>query len=101
MAWRDRLRQMRDMGLNTVSIYVPWNWHQPTPGVADFGGTQLPERDLAACLEMISEIGLACVYRPGPFITPELRGASIPSSLWENNPDALARHATGRVSAAD
>ncbi|MCW2942426.1 MAG: Beta-galactosidase [Actinomycetia bacterium] len=99
-AWHDRLQQMRDMGLNAVSIYVPWNWHQPSPGVADFGGTQVPERDLTACLEMISEIGLACVYRPGPFITAEWRGGGIPSWLWENNPEVLARNAAGDVSGA-
>ena len=31
-AWRDRLSQVRDLGFDAVSIYAPWNWHEPRPG---------------------------------------------------------------------
>lgn len=27
--WRDRLLKLKDMGLNTVETYIPWNFHQP------------------------------------------------------------------------
>lgn len=30
--WKDRLRQMRAAGLNTVETYIPWNLHEPRPG---------------------------------------------------------------------
>lgn len=30
--WKDRLRQMRAAGLNTVETYIPWNLHEPRSG---------------------------------------------------------------------
>ena len=36
--WRDRLHRARAMGLNTVSAYVFWNFHERQPGVFDFSG---------------------------------------------------------------
>lgn len=30
--WRDRLSRVKALGLNAVQLYVPWNFHQPTPG---------------------------------------------------------------------
>ena len=34
--WADRLRMMHAMGLNTVSIYVFWNEHEPREGRIQF-----------------------------------------------------------------
>src|ERR1019366_10044311 len=36
--WRDRMRKMRAMGLNTLCTYVFWNLHEPQPGQFDFTG---------------------------------------------------------------
>lgn len=30
--WKDRLKQMRAAGLNTVETYIPWNLHEPKSG---------------------------------------------------------------------
>lgn len=30
--WKNRLRQMRAAGLNTVETYIPWNLHEPRSG---------------------------------------------------------------------
>ena len=42
--WRDRLEKLLMMGCNTVETIVPWNIHEPSPGVFDFQG----DRDVAA-----------------------------------------------------
>merc|ERR1719210_1011764 len=34
--WEDRIMRLRAMGLNTVSTYVPWNWHETVEGTFDF-----------------------------------------------------------------
>ena len=26
--WTDRLRKAKETGLNTISTYIPWNWHE-------------------------------------------------------------------------
>lgn len=31
--WNDRLQRVRALGLNAVQIYVPWNFHEPLPGM--------------------------------------------------------------------
>ena len=33
--WRDRMKKMKAMGLNTVTTYVFWNLHEPQPGRFD------------------------------------------------------------------
>jgi beta-galactosidase len=30
--WEDRLQKVRAAGLNAVSVYMPWNLHEPTQG---------------------------------------------------------------------
>jgi beta-galactosidase len=95
-AWRDRLRTMAGAGLRAASIYVPWNWHAPSPDVTDFTGKDVPERDLPAVLAEIADAGLDCIFRPGPFITAEWRNGGIPD--WLLRDDLLARDAEGRPS---
>src|SRR6185437_17004504 len=36
--WRQRMRLMKAMGLNTLTTYVFWNLHEPRPGEFDFSG---------------------------------------------------------------
>ncbi len=99
-AWPDRLAQVRDLGFEAVSIYVPWNWHEPSPGALDFTGRSLPERDLLGALDAIATAGLRCIYRPGPFITAEWRDGGIPAWLWTADPSILALDAAGRSAGA-
>ncbi len=94
-SWADRLAQVADLGFEGVSIYVPWNWHEPAPGKLDLSGRTLPERDLFAALNEIAGAGLKCIYRPGPFITNEWRDGGIPAWLWEQDPSILALNAAG------
>jgi beta-galactosidase len=93
--WSARLEDVRAAGLNAVSIYVPWNWHEPQRGALDLTGETLPERDLVGALDAIDAAGLDCVYRPGPFITAEWRGGGIPAWLWQELPEVQALNAEG------
>lgn len=49
--WRDRLRKVRAMGLNTVTVYVFWNLHEVHPGEFDFSG----QKDVAEFLREAQE----------------------------------------------
>ncbi|XP_038597079.1 beta-galactosidase-1-like protein isoform X3 [Tachyglossus aculeatus] len=75
--WPDRLRKMRMSGLNAVQVYVPWNYHEPQPGIYDFAG----ERDLEAFLEAAAAEGLLVILRPGPYICAEWEMGGLPSWL--------------------
>ncbi len=52
--WRDRLKRARAMGLNTVSAYVFWNFHERQPGEFDFSG----QADIAEFIRTAQEEGL-------------------------------------------
>src|SRR4029450_2145376 len=60
--WRDRFRKARAMGLNTISTYVFWNLHEPTPGRFDFTG----EHDVAAFIRTARPEGMHVIVRTAP-----------------------------------
>lgn len=76
--WRDRLRRLVDIGMNTVDTYVAWNFHQPHEhSPADFTGW----RDVEGFLRAAQEEGLSAVVRPGPYICAEWRNGGLPTWL--------------------
>ncbi|KFV70756.1 Beta-galactosidase, partial [Dryobates pubescens] len=65
--WKDRLLKMKMAGLDAIQTYVPWNYHEPQPGVYDFSG----DRDLEYFLQLANETGLLVILRAGPYICAE------------------------------
>uniref|UniRef100_A0A8C3KAS5 Galactosidase beta 1 like n=1 Tax=Calidris pygmaea TaxID=425635 RepID=A0A8C3KAS5_9CHAR len=85
-AWRDRLLKMYMSGLSAVQVYIPWNYHEPLPGVYDFAG----DRDVEAFLDLTAELGLLVILRPGPYICAEWEMGGLPAwLLWK--PDIVLR----------
>uniref|UniRef100_A0A8C8XR23 Galactosidase beta 1 like n=1 Tax=Panthera leo TaxID=9689 RepID=A0A8C8XR23_PANLE len=77
--WADRLLKMRMSGLNAVQFYVPWNYHEPEPGVYNFNGS----RDLTAFLNEASIADLLVILRPGPYICAEWEMGGLPAWLLQ------------------
>lgn len=75
--WRDRLRKLKALGLNTVSAYVFWNAHEPLPGRHDFSGGL----DVAAFIRLAADEGLWVALRPGPYVCAEWEGGGLPAWL--------------------
>ncbi|XP_048200668.1 beta-galactosidase-1-like protein [Perognathus longimembris pacificus] len=75
--WADRLFKMRLCGLNAIQFYVPWNYHEPEPGVYNFNGS----RDLIAFLNEAAKANLLVILRPGPYICAEWEMGGLPSWL--------------------
>ena len=75
--WRDRLRKIRAMGLNTITVYVFWNLHETRPGVFDFSG----RKDVAEFLREAQQQGLYVVLRPGPYVCAEWDLGGYPAWL--------------------
>ena len=71
------------MGINTIDLYVIWNWHAPTADVLDFSGTTDPRRDLVGLLRLTHELGFKLILRPGPVIRNEWRNGGYPAWLLE------------------
>ncbi|MCT2582092.1 beta-galactosidase [Actinophytocola sp. S1-96] len=80
--WRDRIRRLADLGLNTVDTYVPWNFHQPRESEAPrFDGWH----DVERFIRLVGEEGLDVVVRPGPYICAEWSNGGLPSWLTARN----------------
>ena len=75
--WRDRLKRASAMGLNTVSAYVFWNFHERQPGEFDFSG----QADIAEFIRTAQEEGLYVILRPGPYVCAEWDFGGYPSWL--------------------
>ncbi|XP_038939293.1 beta-galactosidase-1-like protein isoform X1 [Rattus norvegicus] len=78
--WADRLLKMKLSGLNAVQFYVPWNYHEPEPGIYNFNGS----RDLTAFLNEAAKANLLVILRPGPYICAEWEMGGLPSWLLRN-----------------
>lgn len=75
--WRDRLQRARAMGLNTISVYVFWNFHERQPGEFDFSG----QANVAEFVRLAQEEGLYVILRPGPYVCAEWDFGGYPSWL--------------------
>ena len=75
--WHHSLYNLKALGFNTVETYVPWNLHEPKPGVFDFSGSI----DLAAFLDEAASLGLYAIVRPSPFICAEWEFGGMPAWL--------------------
>jgi len=84
--WRDRMKKMRALGLNTLCTYVFWNLHEPRPGVFDFAGNLA----LGDYIRMAQDEGLWVLLRPGPYICSEWDFGGFPAWLLAD-PDMHVR----------
>ncbi|KAH8093824.1 glycoside hydrolase family 35 protein [Cristinia sonorae] len=89
--WADILQKVRANGFNTVSIYVNWALHYPTPdtnrGKGDWQeGTY---RDIQRFIDEVQKAGLWLIARPGPYINGETTGGGFPG--WVGNVNGSVR----------
>lgn len=84
--WWDRMRKMKACGLNTLTLYVPWNLHEPYPGKYNFKGIL----DLKRFINMAHRAGLYVIFRPGPYICSEWDYGGLPPWLLRD-PDMKVR----------
>ncbi|MGZ0148822.1 beta-galactosidase [Kribbella sp. WER1] len=75
--WQERLEQVRRSGYTCVDVYLPWNFHELSPGRWSFDG----RRDVAAFLDLAAQTGLHVIARPGPYICSEWDGGALPAWL--------------------
>ena len=72
--WADRLKMIHAMGLNTVSIYIFWNAHEPREGEFNFTG----DADIAQFVRLAQKEGLWVILRPGPYCCAEWEFGGYP-----------------------
>ncbi|CAD5111240.1 DgyrCDS569 [Dimorphilus gyrociliatus] len=85
--WKDRLTKMKYAGLDAIQTYVPWNLHEPSPGLYHFEGNA----DLELFLQTAADVGLLVLLRPGPYICAEWDFGGFPSWLIQQNASTVLR----------
>ncbi len=81
--WKDILDRVREMGINVVSTYVAWDYHEYRRGKFDFTGKTDETRNLKRFLELTREKGFWVVIRPGPYIYSEWPNEGVPSYAYK------------------
>ena len=72
--WKDRLQMIRAMGMNSISIYMFWNVHEPQKGKYNFSGSA----DIARFVKLAQEAGLWVILRPSPYACAEWEFGGYP-----------------------
>lgn len=88
--WKLHLQKAKSAGLNTVSSYIPWIWHEYEEGKFDFSGRSHPQRDLIKFLRLVKEMNLFFVARIGPISNAELINEGLPKWLLKKHPEIYA-----------
>lgn len=72
--WEHRIQLCKAMGMNTICIYLFWNYHEQQEGVFDFEG----QKDVAAFVKLVQKNGMYCIVRPGPYVCAEWDMGGLP-----------------------
>ncbi len=99
--WKSILKKMKDCGLNTVSFYIPWAWHEYKEGKFDFSGKTDPKRDLISFLDLTKELNFYTIVRPGPYNFAELLYKGIPKWFIDKYPNTLMLDDCGNIFGKD
>ncbi|WP_109479817.1 beta-galactosidase [Paraburkholderia sp. C35] len=76
--WQHRIQMAKAMGMNTIALYVMWNYHEPVEGAFDF---HTGNRDIEAFIRLCQAENLWVLFRPGPYVCAEWDLGGIPSWL--------------------
>ncbi len=92
--WPEELSKIRAGGVNIVSTYLLWIYHEETEGEFDFTG----DRDIRAFVEECQRQGLEVFLRLGPWCHGEVRNGGLPDwllrkpfKLRDNNPGYMEK----------
>jgi len=72
--WEHRIQMCKALGMNTICIYVFWNYHEMEEGKYDFSG----DKDVAKFVELCKKNGMYVIVRPGPYVCAEWEMGGLP-----------------------
>jgi len=78
--WEHRIQMCKAMGMNTICIYLFWNYHEQKQGEFNFSGN----KDIVEFIRLIQKNGMYCIVRPGPYVCAEWDMGGLPWWLLKN-----------------
>ena len=79
--WENRIQLCKALGMNTLCIYIFWNYHEGQEGVFDFSGN----KDIAEFCRLAQKNGMYIIVRPGPYVCAEWEMGGLPWWLLKND----------------
>lgn len=90
--WENSLKKISSAGLDFITIYIPWIWHEIEEDLFDFIGVTSKERDLIGLIKLCEKFNISIFVRPGPYIYAEYQGFGIPDWLRKKHPEILIKY---------
>ncbi len=72
--WEHRIKMCKALGMNTLCIYVFWNYHEQQQDQFTFEG----QADVAAFCRLAQKHGMYVIVRPGPYACAEWEMGGLP-----------------------
>lgn len=76
--WEDEIIKMKMNGVNIISTYIFWNFHEEIQGEWDWSGN----KNLKKFIELCGKHNLYVIIRIGPFDHGEVRNGGIPDWIF-------------------
>ena len=76
--WEHRIKMVKAMGLNSLSVYIMWNYHETEKGHFDY---QTGNKNLSHFLDLAEKYNMNVLFRPGPYVCAEWDFGGLPARL--------------------
>ena len=77
--WELMLTRLRQIGVNTLTLTLPWGFHEFEHGTIDLTGATNNRRDLIGLLKLSAALNFTCILNPGPYSHAGCWGMVFPS----------------------
>ena len=72
--WEHRIKMCKALGMNTICMYIFWNWHEMQEGEFCWTG----DRDIAEFCRLCQKNDMYVIVRPGPYACAEWEMGGLP-----------------------
>ncbi|MCU9951924.1 beta-galactosidase [Burkholderia sp. BKH01] len=76
--WDHRIKMIKALGCNTISLYVMWNFHELSDGTFDFSS---PDKDIGRFVDLCVANNMWVLLRPGPYVNAEWDFGGLPPRM--------------------
>jgi hypothetical protein len=85
--WELMLARLQQMGVNALTLTLPWGFHEPEPGTVDLTGAANSRRDVAGLVLLCTSLKFVCILKPGPYASAGVLGQGLPVWLLRQSDD--------------
>ncbi|PHM65997.1 Beta-galactosidase [Xenorhabdus stockiae] len=76
--WDHRIKMIKALGCNTISLYLMWNFHELPDGAFDFSSS---DKNIAHFIDLCATNNMWVLLRPGPYSCAEWDFGGLPPRM--------------------